>query len=298
MREITLEEIDRYISENSQDESAFVKPASSYLNAVIDQFYNKQANIGLPLPWDKFDGKFAIRPGEVTIWLGINGHGKSLVLGQVMNHMMLMGEKVCIASFEMRPEKTIQRMVKQAARRHEPSIDYIKAYHKWSDNRFWIYDQHGTTPPQRVLNLVRFAASIGIRQVVIDSLMKVIPNEDDYNGQKKFVDGLCVLARDTGMHVHLVHHSRKGDDESKEPGKMDAKGSGAITDLCDNCVSVWKRKDKSDKPDCVVKIDKQRHWDYEGRFGLWFDVDSQTFCNDESRVFRPIDVLRGEPCPI
>lgn len=298
MKQITLAEIDKYVAEHNQDESAFVKSASDYLDKVIDEFYNPKSSHGTPLPWKKFENKFDLRPGEVTVWLGINGHGKSLVLGQIMNQMMLMDEKVCIASFEMRPERTIKRMVKQSAVEVEPSIDYIKSWHRWTDGKMWLYDQHGTTPPHRVINLCKFCVSLGITHIVIDSLMKVISKEDDYNGQKQFIDSLCVLARDTGMHIHIVHHSRKGDDESKEPGKMDAKGSGAITDLCDNCVTVWKNKGQKDKPDCVVKVDKQRHFDFEGRFGLYFDINSQTFRNDEDGKANRIHITGGSVCPI
>jgi twinkle protein len=134
--------------------------------------------------------------------------------------------------------------------------------------------------------------------------MKVVEAEDDYNGQKAFVNQLCVLARDTGLHIHLVHHSRKGQDESKAPGKMDAKGSGAISDLVDNCVSVWRRKEhEEEKPDAVLTIDKQRHGEWEGKIGLWFDAASQSFKESyKHRVFGisiPMpDCERTEECPI
>ena len=298
MRAITLAEIDKYISEHNEDESAYVKSSDLYLEEVLDEFFNPSISKGLKLPWAKFDGKFELRKGEVTMWMGINGHGKSLVLGQVMNHLMLQNQKIGIASFEMSPRKTIKRMIKQSAVKDVPTEEYIRSWHKWSAEKLWFYDQHGTVPPHRVLNLCKFFVSLGINHVAIDSLMKVIPNEDDYNGQKKFVDSLCVLARDTGLHIHLVHHSRKGDDESKEPGKMDAKGSGAITDLCDNCVSVWRNKGQKDKPDCVIKVDKQRHFDFEGRFGLFFDTLTQTYRNDEHGKAPMIDIRGGSVCPI
>lgn len=295
MKTITLDEIDRYIAENEQDESAYVKPASAYLEEVLARFNGTdKRQHGLCLPWAKCLGSFDLRPAEVTLLLGINGHGKSLIAGQMVNRIMQQGGKVCIASFEMRPAATLQRMCRQAAGSHNPSIDYIRAYHAWTDNRLWIYDQHGTTPPNRVVNLCRYAASLGIRHVVIDSLMKVIANEDDYNGQKNFVNELCVLARDTGMHIYLIHHSRKGQDENRVPGKMDAKGSGAITDLVDNCVSVWRRKDpQDDKPDCLLTVDKQRHGEWEGKFALWFHAESQSFTETDERRPHPIPLDIG-----
>jgi twinkle protein len=291
MKTITLADIDRFAEEyREKDESAFVRPASSYLDEVLARFNGTEVKqFSKSLPWAKGIGNFDIRRSEVTLWLGYNGHGKSLVLGQIVNRLMQQGDKVCIASFEMRPAATLQRMCRQAAGSRDPSIPYIRAYHAWTDNRLWIYDQHGSTPPDRVVNLCRYAASMGINHVLVDSLMKVVEAEDDYNGQKRFVNQLCVLARDTGLHIHLVHHSRKGADESKIPGKMDAKGSGAISDLVDNVASVWRRKDPDDqKPDCLISIDKQRHGEWEGKIGLWFHADSQSFCESDHRMVHAI----------
>jgi twinkle protein len=296
MKTITLEEIDRYIAEQDQDESAFVKPAAAYCDEVISRFYGEEQKAkSKQLPWSKAFGMFDLRESEVTLWLGYNGHGKSLLLGQIINRLMQQGGKACIASLEMRPVATLQRMCRQAAGSDSPGIDYIRAYHAWTDNRLWIYDQHGATPPHRIENLCRYVASMGIRHIVIDSLMKIIEGEDDYNGQKSFVNRLCIIARDTGLHVHLVHHSRKGQDEHKVPGKMDAKGSGAITDLVDNCVSVWRRKDPTDdKPDCLLSIDKQRHGEWEGKVALWFHQPSQSFCETDARRAHSIPLMQEE----
>jgi len=298
MNQITLDEIDRYIKENEQDESAFLRSAASYEQDVVDFFYNPNVRVGDALPWSSCEGKFELRRAEVTLWLGFNGHGKSLILGQVTNRLLELGKKVSVASFEMRPVATLARMCKQASGCRQPTLQYIGKYHKWSDSKLYIYDQHGSTPPEHAINYVRYAASIGCSHVIIDSLMKVIESEDDYNGQKRFVNQLCVVARDTGVHIHLVHHSRKGQDESKAPGKMDAKGSGAITDLVDNCVTSFRVKAKkgADDPDAFLMVDKQRHGEWEGGVPLWFHEESQSFCGTSRRQLQPIVFERqGEP---
>jgi twinkle protein len=41
-----------------------------------------------------------------------------------------------------------------------------------------------------------------------------------------------------------IYDPRKGLDESKPPGKLDSKGTGAISDLADNCFSIWRNKEK------------------------------------------------------
>src|SRR6185369_14223147 len=139
------------------------------------------------------------------------------------------GDRAVICSFEMKPAATLQRMVRQASHGPEPTIDFIHKFHDWTDDKLWLYDQQGSVKPERVLSVCRyFADQLKGQHVVIDSLMKCGIAEDDYNRQKWFIGELTSIAMDKKIHIHLVHHSRKQGDENAPPGKMDAKGSGAI----------------------------------------------------------------------
>jgi len=277
-----------------------VRPAAEYVGELIDALFSGKKDPCAYLPWEKTHNQFAFRPGEVTLWAGINGHGKSLVTGQVGLSLMGQGEKVCIASFEMKPRKTLERMARQwhgAAPSSEydtpdmiqASKDIYRQFGEWTERKLWLYDQQGTVDAETVLGVTRYCArELGITHVFIDSLMKCVKGEDDYNGQKVFVDELCALARDCHIHIHLVHHIKKLASEEQQPGKFDAKGSGSISDQVDNFVSVWRNKKKErdtqigkavayDEPDCLLICDKQRNGEWEGRIGLFFDRDSQQF---------------------
>ncbi|WP_457836068.1 hypothetical protein, partial [Staphylococcus aureus] len=72
------------------------------------------------------------------------------------------------------------------------------------------------------------------------------------------------------------------------PDKMDSKGSGAIADQVDNVLIVWRNKKKerdqkagkmvsATEPDALLICDKQRNGEWEGRFTLWYERDSQQF---------------------
>jgi twinkle protein len=149
----------------------------------------------------------------------------------------------------------------------------------------------------------RMEASDGVVRGVIDSLMKCGIAEDDYTRQKNFLDQLCSIARDTDCHVHLIAHSRKGADEMKPPGKMDVKGSGAITDQVDNVLAVWRNKKKEldiekgdfagkSDPDCLLICDKQRNGEWEGRVALWLDRESMQYTEDG--YAESVDLLNAE----
>lgn len=266
-----------------------VRRPTDYVDEVISYFTQPDELKGAKLPWPKTYSDIRIRGGEVSLWNGINGHGKSLLLGQVCMALMGQNEPVCIASFEMKPAKTLQRMCRQAFAADSPDIDFIRAFHKMTDNRLWLYDQQGTVQSQKILAMSRYCADkLGVKHVVIDSLMKCGIKEDDYNTQKAFIDQLTACARDHNIHIHLVTHARKGDNEMAPPNKMDVKGSGAITDQVDNVFTVWRNKGKeraiqeggnysAQDPDALLICDKQRNGEWEGKVALWFDNRSWQF---------------------
>jgi twinkle protein len=266
-----------------------VNPASTWTEKCIDHFYKPDDTPKIYLPWVKTHNAFHLRPAEVSLWAGINSHGKSQVVGQAMLGLAEQGRRVAIASLEMWPQVTMARMQCQAWGAELPSIDFIRRFQKWTDGRLWLYDHKGSVKPDTMIAVIRYSVEkFGIEDFVVDNLSKVIEGDQGervYNAQKDFVNKLCQVANETGVHIHLVHHIRKGDNETDVPGKMDVKGSGAVTDLIDNVFIVWRNKEKEaavraddaslrDAPDAILKIDKQRNDGTEGSFHLWFDRNS------------------------
>ena len=79
----------------------------------------------------------------------------------------------------------------------------------------------------------------------IDSLMMTDVPEDGsgaITAQKEAIRKLCDFAKRNGCHVHLVAHPRKGQDETKAPGKLDVAGSSKITDGADNVFTVFSER--------------------------------------------------------
>jgi len=296
-------DLSRYL--DTPPDAANVKPASNWCQDVIDRFYSDNPDPGARLPWGKTHGAIKLRPGEVSIWSGISGHGKSALLNQVMVSVMAQGEKVCIASLEMKPAQTMHRMSRQAVGVGSPSVQALRALMRWTDGKLWIYDQLGTVKRERMMAVVRYCREeLGITHMVIDSLMKCGIGTDDYNGQKAFVDELCAHAKDTGMHIHLVAHSRKSSSEFAEMDKMDIKGASEIADQVDNIFMLWRNKKKEaegqkphpskdvvDMPDALLTCSKQRHGEWEGKVTLWFHKESmQHIADDRGRAMNMVNL--------
>ena len=299
---ITPDDIDFAQYEQETDAQQKVKSAAVWVQELIDRIRSPIRQPRAVMPWRKTHSLIAFRPGEVTIWGGANGNGKSLVTGQIALSLLSQDQKVCIASFEMKPSKTLERMGRQFSgfnaddpafagsdQAREELLKVYQQFKEWTDARLWLYDQQGTVTTAQIIAVTRYCAKeLGVSHFFIDSLMKCVAGEDDYNGQKKFVDELTAIARDYQIHIHLVHHIRKPADESHKPSKYDYKGSGAITDQVDNVISVWRNKAKEKDreqnkpikdtdPDALLICDKQRNGEWEGSIGLWFDKPSMQY---------------------
>lgn len=274
-----------------------LRQAAEYIDRVKAMFYPGESDARDPvLRLDKDQDYFEFRPGELTVWTGINGHGKSLMLAQVMLGLIQQGERFCVFSGEMTPERQVKRLVKQSTGLDRPTPDYIGAVGQWLRDRVWLFDLVGSAKLDRLLEVFAYANKrYGIRHFVIDSLMMLDIPEDGpgaISAQKLAIQKMCNFAKRNGSHVHLVAHPRKASDEKAAPGKLDVSGAAAITNGADNVFTVWSaRKDESepltDEPDAKLILNKQRNGDVQHfTLYLWFIKAAQQYSTNSRR--RPI----------
>lgn len=272
----------------AEQQSQYLMPAIDFSELAIQAFEDGNLMPGLKLPWPKSHDKFALRPSEVTLWAGINGHGKTALLGQVCA-LTMPATKWLVASLEMPIRETLKRLVKHIAGNSSPTPEYIETIMKSTEGHLWLYDQIDTVPAERIIAMIHYAATkLKIEHIIIDSLVKCGMAVDDYNVQKHFVDDLCWAAKRHNIHIHLVHHIRKSEREGKVPDKFDIKGAGEILDLVDNICIIHRNKDKEVSiqngkqvdpsiPDTMLIVAKQRHNGQEPHFGFYFHADSGQF---------------------
>lgn len=300
-----LIDFDRYMQET--DHKQRVKKAAVWSEELKEDILHPVVDTSTSMPWPSVGNTFKFRPGEVTVWAGFNGSGKSMITGQVALSLIRQEQRVCVASFEMKPKVSLKRMIRQfsgialdndqfipvsAAKR----INAIERFKQFSANHLWFYDQQGTAKPEIIIAMCRFCAEeLQMNHIFIDNLMKVVKGEDDYNAQKDFVDAVTGVARDYNMHVHLVHHMRKLVNDEAKPSKADLRGSASITDQVDNVLILWRNKKKEheiqrgdhssiDSPDSLLMCEKQRNGDNEDWYDLWFHKESYQFLDRQNGV--------------
>ena len=316
----TNDDIDFSLYMRETDVQAKVKPAKSYLQGMKDRLLQKRHEVRIRLPWECARNDFHFRPGEVTVWAGQSGHGKSQITAQVALSLMAQGQKVLFASFELKPEVNLQRLAMMFIGQNPFSPEFqedegIQAvsdlydeFIEATESKLFFYDHKGSIEGEKIVAMARYCAKEkGINHIIVDNLAKCIRNEDDYNGQKAFVDDMTLVAQDYGVHIHLVHHLKKPPKETDRPDKSDVKGSGSIVDQPDNLFLVWRNKAKEDErkevrseamrkrqgdPDQLLLCKKQRNHDGLGEgepsILLWYHRDSGQYLespNQSPRMF-------------
>ena len=265
-----------------------VKSTDGYLEQ-LKKYYKEDRGAGYSLPWSKLESNFGIRKGELTVFTGVSGHGKSMMLSQISLYLMHM-TKVLIASMEMKPVLTLSRMIQQRLGDPNPTEKYLEEFCQYYQDKLYIYDQQGVTNSQDMFAMLAYGKLVlDIDVFVIDSLMKISDvAEDNYEQQKVFIDRLASYCRDLDIHVFLVCHTRKMSDEHQTPDATNIMGSSHIRNLSDNIVlcfrdrSVSERieegdEDAKDLPNAYLYVQKQRNYTWEGRLPLWFNEKSLTY---------------------
>lgn len=306
---ISKKEIE-YIFENAISIDPVELKCASEATKKIQEWLNPEAikQEGYFSPFSRAYDKIFFRPYEFSVWTGINGHGKSQFLGQIILDMMNQGARVCLASLEMRPEIFLGRLVKQSSGMGSPSNEYIAAIVDWFNDKLWYIDVLGKIDIRHLIEIFTYGLrKYGIDVFVIDSFMMLSGiYDDDFKSQKMCIEEICTFKNQNKCQVHMIVHPRKGVDEKSMPGKLDAKGSGSITDAADNCFTIWRNKEKEeifeyynkgfslterqqrilDMPDSVFRCDKQRNGSWEGQIGLWYDKN--TFQYLEGKGKKPV----------
>jgi twinkle protein len=279
---------------------ASLKNTSEYRQNVLDRLYSGDAELkkGIALPFGPHP--FHLRWNEVTLVTGQNGGGKTQVINNILVHLWTLGYKSCIASMEVPVGQTLAFLVAQSTGEKIPPRPVGERAIDWLAGGFWFYDCVGIAKWADLLNTFRYAyRRHGIRFFAIDSWMKLGIDPKNFDEQGRFLNALVLFVAECDVHVFLVAHPRKLDNEVETVGKMDVKGSGEITDQVANVITVWRNKAKEAEiekmlkfrddevkiiakrkllPDAKLIVTKQRNDDGdEPTIDLWFVKSSKQF---------------------
>lgn len=306
IRGVKREEIVSAIRESRTLDPKELKNARDFTQQVMERFHPaSRAQQGFLMPWMKVMDSFLFEWGCTTIMAGYAGHGKSEVVGQIVCDAIRQNVRVCAASLEFRSSKWLQRLVRQATSNAQPVHSLIGKALDWIGEGLWAFDVYGSAKADRLLEVFAYAhRRYGVKFFIIDNWSKLGIADDDLAEQKRVISLITEFAVVHNVHVIVVNHLRKVEDDFSTGNKLSVKGSGAIVDLADNVLMVWRNVPKETKmrsaewfklddvkradilryPDTTITWVKHRNGDEDPRLALYFNRASHTWTEGQADI--------------
>lgn len=239
-------------------------------------------------------------PGELSVWTGKRGGGKSTLLGQMLVQAVNQGHRVCAYSGELPAWRFKNWTMLQAAgpdhvkTRTDAMTEKLiylvdeqsrKLIDAWWDKRFFLYDLNiaSAHDEDSILDIFTLAhRQHGCDVFLVDNIMtaqlKGSRDSDYYRAQSSFTGRLVSFAKRFGVHVHLVAHPRKTD--GKKLTGDDVAGSGDVVNRADNAFSVRRLEEAEAEKrgyTTVLEVIKNRAFGNQACIFLNFDGPSRRF---------------------
>lgn len=238
--------------------------------------------------------------GELSVWTGKRGMGKSTILSQLLLNAVDQGHKVCAYSGELDKAQFREWAYLQAAGpehigyrddpltgKRLPTVDSAvdKLISEWLHERFFLFDLERNTrhDPEAILSQFAYAKMRYRADVfLVDNIMSVdfdYKRDSDFNRvQSQFTQALAAFSKRQHVHTHLVVHPRKS--SSGKAGDItadDVHGSGDITNRADNVFfltthSVPGAKGPEQKPILITLKNR----DFGSKINQWLDFDKKS----------------------
>ena len=272
----------------------------------VDYAHMPRALSGIPT-LDRITG--GMYEGDLNVWTGKRGEGKSTVLTQLLVEAIEQGYNVCAYSGEIPKERFKYGVSLQAAgsefiRDFEDSIagrvsqyvpkDSLQKINKWLDGRFWLYDNQivETDEAESVIRVFEQAyRRYNCKVFLVDNLMCIRSckrYQDFYQMQADFAVRLRKLAQKLGILIHLVVHPRKT--QKGVADSDDVGGLSTITDIACNVFSL-KRLQDEDAEECgcnaTLTCMKNRAYGEMGEIKLDFITRPRRYveCGQREKIF-------------
>jgi len=310
---VDVKDIDLSVYSNHRHE---IRNPISFREDLTQHFESDPNNRGAFMPFPS-SHQMRFRAGEVSMWGGQNFAGKSALLTMCLLYWLRgdkwsdREEKILLISPEFSPTINIARMIQQTCAKLPGQIEEIDvcAVLAWLERRFLIYDAVGSVDIGDLMNVMKYCqAEHGTTQVAIDNLTVMkLPSQDVNQSQGELMTDLVQTARQTGLHIHLVVHTRKP--SPGEPvSRYNIRGSSMLSDLADNILMVERNESKErklqdislseeDREEITIQADTRLHVLKQRHGSAWIGVVRLYFSHYSMRWSekrRPADLAFSE----
>ena len=218
---------------------------------------------------DQSIGGFA--PSELSVWTGKRGSGKSTLMKWAMLQAAGAGH------IEPKRNSVSGKLYYYTPKEIADRID------GWWKGKFFLYDNRvaGAGDEDSIISVFEYAVRrFGCCVFLVDNLMTARfsdqSDKDFYRAQSRFTGRLVEFAKKNEVHVHLVAHPRKGDNDKKKLLTADDIGGSAdITNRADNAFSLERMEEKDIAAygyDAGLSILKNRSYGSTANIQLVYDA--------------------------
>jgi len=252
---------------------------------VLDYWQNG-VSTGCSTGFKILDNHYTVRPGEMTIWTGYTGHGKSEFLDQLLINLAYNHDwNIGVCSLENLPIKNhIGKLISK----------YIgKAFHGFSamsqsdvvEGMTFLQKRFNFIYPEEVTldNLFDIARQLisrrGIKGFVIDPWNELEHKRPSQQQETDYISESLTrirrFARDNDVHIWVVAHPTKPIKGKKleAPNLYDISGSANWANKADCGISVFRRQDDS-AVDVYIKKIRFKEIGKRGRVSFSYNIES------------------------
>ena len=231
-----------------------------------------------------------MRFGEISLFTSGTGAGKSTMLREVVDHLLLTTEdNVGIISLEESPAETAKKMAalrlnKNASAHHIPLEELSEGFEDvFGDDRVLMLDHQGAIT-ESITSQLNYMAAMGCKYLFIDHItILVSEGADGLSGNEatdKVMNDLLKIAKTHNVWIGLVSHLRKSDKVGKSfeqgnlPSLDDIRGSGSIKQISMDIIAFARNSEEGDNT-IQMRVLKCRHTGLTGNAGeVGYDNDS------------------------
>ena len=307
---------------------SFLKPPpeqqkdAKFLRLAEISRYDRSQVVSVPSGFHALDKRIiGFNLGEISIWSGGNGSGKSTILSQLALESVHNGFSAAMFSGELSSHRMKSWLQLQAAgrARTKPSrydnVWYVpkdigERIDKWTGDKLWLYNNDYGMDAKKVLDdIIAHIEQHHTDVMTIDNLMCLdmskVPG-DKYDKQSALVLALANTAKKYNIHIHFVCHPRKPNGFLR---KADISGTSDLTNAADNVFMMHRinndyrklSKDFFDKGKAekyfnfsnVLEVMKNRDLGVEDELvGMYFEPESKRLLNQtgDSKIYAWDDI--------
>ena len=236
--------------------------------------------------------------GELSVWTGKRGEGKSTLLGQILIDAVNQNHVVCAYSGELPKEQFKLGLLQQAAgylnvtRRvdqrsgrvlFDVNKEVVPYIDKWWNERLFLTDiqRKEAHDEANILKIFEYAnRRYGADTFLVDNIMTAELKDESnlgfWRAQSAFTGRLVSFAKRLDVHVHLVAHPRKTEGRRLEAD--DVGGSSDITNRADNVFKVERVPEEREQElgySSLLTILKNREFGARARIKLEYNEPSR-----------------------